>query len=290
MILAAGFGRRLRPYTRYLPKVLFPIVGQPALLLTLRRLAELGVCRVAINLHHLPERIISAVKEAPPGLEIVFFYEPEILFTGGALKGAASFLIREPTLIINGDIVTNLDYLDLYQRHLASSALVTMAAKAKGGTDNLLVKGTKVVALRVRGTHTYCGIQVVSPELLDHLPEGPSDLIEIYQRLAPEGLIEAYPTKAYFCDFGTKESYLRLHEDLLLGKVAIPGFDNLHGPALIRSPAEDLQISQWAFIDKGVKIGPGAFVRRSVIWPGAEIPKGARLEDVILPPSILFMP
>ncbi|WP_246169797.1 nucleotidyltransferase family protein [Thermosulfuriphilus ammonigenes] len=292
MVLAAGFGTRLLPYTRAIPKVLFPILGKPALLLTLERLERLGFRRVAINLHHLPERIVSALKAADLKIETSLFFEKEILLTGGALKGAATFLCQEEaTVIINGDIFFgDLDFNHLLKEHFATGCLVTMVVKRGGGNDNLLVERGKVRALRVQGTHTFCGIQVISPKLIDHLPPGPSDLIDTYQRLAPDGLLAAYETKAYICDFGTRESYLKLHEDLLYRRVHLETEPNLATPLVCLSPIQGVELRDWTFVDQQVVIGPGTLIRRSVVWPGAEIAPRAKVEETIVPPSLIFMP
>lgn len=106
MVLAAGFGTRLRPLTDNMPKPLVNVGGKPIILRTLHMLAEAGIERVVINTHYLAPMLEMAVKAgAPAGMAVHFSYEPELLETGGGIKKALPLLGEAPFLVVNSDAV-----------------------------------------------------------------------------------------------------------------------------------------------------------------------------------------
>ncbi len=93
MLLAAGFGTRLRPLTNLLPKPLMPVANQPLIGYSLKLLRSHGIGQIAINLHHLPEAITAALGDGGRwGVHLVYSSEEEILGTGGGLVRMRDFL------------------------------------------------------------------------------------------------------------------------------------------------------------------------------------------------------
>ena len=101
MILAAGLGTRLRPYSNIRPKPLFPVLNQPLLRILINMLEEAGCTKIIVNGHHLRDQLKSAVAESNT---ILYQDEPRILGTGGSLREALPQLEDEPLLVVNGDI------------------------------------------------------------------------------------------------------------------------------------------------------------------------------------------
>jgi MurNAc alpha-1-phosphate uridylyltransferase len=104
MVMAAGFGKRLRPFTNTLPKPMVPVLGRPMIDGVLDRLAAAGVERVVINLHHLGE-VIRDHLTGRTDLDIAFSDESEILETGGGIKKALPLLGGDPFFVINAKII-----------------------------------------------------------------------------------------------------------------------------------------------------------------------------------------
>ena len=126
VILAAGFGTRLRPLSYQVPKPLFPILNRPLLGLILSQLENAGFKRVAVNAHHLAADIKLYVETQNQwNLEIFLSFEAEILGTGGGLRHMADFIGDSPFLVINGDILTDLNFAEVYHQH-RQHALATM--------------------------------------------------------------------------------------------------------------------------------------------------------------------
>ena len=96
MILAAGMGTRLLPYSEKTPKPLFPVAGRPLLDITIRALERAGSTAVIINTHYLNQKIDSFIKKNKYGIPVYTRHEPVILGTGGSIKNAIDFLKELP--------------------------------------------------------------------------------------------------------------------------------------------------------------------------------------------------
>lgn len=124
LIFAAGLGTRLRPITDTVPKALVPVCSKPLLGHLIDKLKQNGYDEVVINLHHFPQQIKSYVEENNNfGIKISFSDESDLLReTGGGIRHAAPFLNgREPFLVHNVDIISNLDIDAFYEAHMAAS-------------------------------------------------------------------------------------------------------------------------------------------------------------------------
>src|SRR5438552_8545786 len=130
MVLAAGLGTRLRPLTDTLPKPLLPVAGRPLLEWNLLILKRHGITEVIINLHHLGEQIVRALRDgARLGLRLAYSHEPTLQGTGGGIKQATPFLKDGPFLVLNGDTLSDCDLTALIAAHRVSGALATLAVR-----------------------------------------------------------------------------------------------------------------------------------------------------------------
>ena len=127
MILAAGFGTRLRPLTEMKPKALMPVANKPILARNIEYLISHGITEIIVNAHHHHQQIVDYLREESSiGLNIEVKVEQEILGTGGGIKNAEDFWDKEPFFVINSDILTDIDLAAVYQVHQTSGALVTL--------------------------------------------------------------------------------------------------------------------------------------------------------------------
>jgi len=141
MILAAGLGTRLRPLTDHKPKALLEWNGVPMLEHVILKLKKYGFTQIIINVHHFSEMIIDFVKQKDQfGIRIEFSQElDEPLDTGGGIAHASWFFGNEPFLVYNVDIMSNIDLGKLYEAHINSRALATLAVKERVTTRSLLM-------------------------------------------------------------------------------------------------------------------------------------------------------
>ena len=120
MILAAGLGTRLLPYTKKTPKPLFPVSGRPILEIIINLLQDAGCHEVIVNTHHLHHKIEDFLKNLRSAIPITTCYEPSILGTGGAINNVRGFWDNQPFIVINSDIVTDINLKKAYDSFQSS--------------------------------------------------------------------------------------------------------------------------------------------------------------------------
>ena len=220
LILAAGLGTRLRPYTDHTPKPLFPIQGRPLLDIMIFKLIAAGCKAVIINTHHRQARIEAFIAQQTYPIPIQTRYEPDILGTGGAIKNVADFWNHRPFMVINSDIVTTIDFKQVYDFHCQHSYPATLVLaddpefnSVAFNTDGFVTGFHQLPDAAVRPSTaalTFTGIQVLDPEILNFISvEVPSGSIDAYTRMIAKGKkIKAYIfEKAYWKDIGNAERY-----------------------------------------------------------------------------------
>lgn len=309
MVLAAGLGTRLRPYTDFVPKPLFPVLGIPAIEWALASLRQAGVLEAVINLHHRPEEIVRHLGAGERiGIRLSYSVEPIILGTGGGLSAVRSFLSSEDMFLLhNGDAFTDFDLTALIAWHRSCKADATLALfDDPKRTEARLVEldGHKVIGIGDRPIscggprYVFTGISVFSPAIFDFLPVGePSCLVEsglipmLKAGLRVCGLVQS----GTFCDIGTVRRFLDLQWQLMprvTSLFASRGFRPpstygdrvlLHGSPCIDEDVSlnyDVLICDRAIIRQGAIIGP-----RVIVCEGAEIGSDAIISDAVVFPA-----
>ena len=304
-VLAAGLGTRLRPLTDLLPKPLVPVFHKPLLTFALDSLIAAGVGSLALNTHHLPGAFAEAFGADPSYRDrpLSIFHEPRLLETGGGIRNARSALGESTFLLYNGDILADLPLADLLARHASTGALATMLLRpgSMGGPANVLIDPFSGRILDIRGElgadeslgelAVYCGIAVFEPEIFRWIPpEGPSSIIKslITAMRAGErvcGLLCNGRNGKLWHDLGQPSTYLEAHRLLA---------DPANRPSYITDPLWPRAVDPGARIGSGVSlegmvsvgrgatVGEGAVIRDSILWPGAVIAPGTRLEGCIV--------
>lgn len=279
VIMAGGEGTRLRPLTSLRPKPMVPIVNQPVMEHIVGLLKHHGIERVVATLAFMPGVIqdyFGAGEEW--GTEISYAVEESPLGTAGSVKNAAHLISRdEPFLVISGDALTDIDLTELIRFHKESAAAVTIALKRvddpldfgvvitreDGRIERFLEKPTWG---QVFSDTINTGIYVVEPWVLDHIPEGVSyDFSsDLFPKLMAEGHeLYGHTVDGYWCDVGSRESYMEVHRDILEGrsKTFIPGVHAREGLWV----SESAKIDATATVGKGVVIGANVTVRAGAV-------------------------
>jgi NDP-sugar pyrophosphorylase family protein len=251
MILAAGLGTRLRPLTSDRPKALVEVAGRTLLEITLRRLQRFGISAVIINVHHFANSVVEYLKANDDfGMKIEISREDDLLDTGGGLRKAADFFLRddsaqdsrdEPFLLHNVDVISSVDLAAMVKFHREQNALVTLAVRQRESSRQLLfdeslqlcgrrvteaAEAEMVRPARQAQALAFSGIHVVSPRIFplmeaalnkDGLHEEHAfPIIPMYLRLAGEGeKIVAFRTdNDYWRDLGTVASLQQTAMDI----------------------------------------------------------------------------
>jgi NDP-sugar pyrophosphorylase family protein len=237
MILAAGLGTRLRPLTSDRPKALVEIAGRTLLEITLRRLRGFGIDEVIINVHHFAGMVEQYLKAHEDfGMRIEISREPELLDTGGGLKKAAYFFLRdaadEPFILHNVDVLSSIDLGTMVKFHVENHALATLAVQQRESSRQLLFDDQFQLRGRANadagkaqaaGSATpgralaFSGIHVISPRIFARLVEPPAfAIIAAYLRLSGEGekILGFRAGDAYWRDLGTPAGVQQAAQDL----------------------------------------------------------------------------
>lgn len=227
LILAAGFGTRLLPHTQILPKPLFPVAGRALLDIMVEKLANAGCEEAMVNTHHLHEKIAAHISESDYPIPVRISHEPEILGTGGAMRKVAEFWDERPFLVANSDIITDIDFREVYDFHQRNDCLATLVL-----VDDPTFNAVSVDADgHVRGFHesggsgmklAFTGIQVLDPEALDFIPDaGFSTSIRAYEKMIAAGhKITAFvPEESAWKDLGSPERFAGAVMEIMVGEV-----------------------------------------------------------------------
>jgi NDP-sugar pyrophosphorylase family protein len=236
MILAAGFGTRLRPLTDTLPKPLLPVGNRPLIHYNLLLLKKYGITDVLINLHHHGERIVREVGNGLRfGMNVIYSEEPTILGTGGAIKKVRSEVADGAFLVINGDILVDINLDKAVEFHHRKKGVATLILRedeevdrygpveidAKNRIRNILGKccwnGEKLNRLM------FTGIHIVEPKALDYVPQDLFySITDAYIEMVRRGeKLYGYVMKGYWTDIGVIERYRRVDQDLKDGKIKL---------------------------------------------------------------------
>jgi len=221
VILAGGLGLRLRPYTTVIPKPLVPIGDRPVLEHIIRSLARCGIEQIDLCVSHLGQLISAYLTNAdlPPEVQLRFHWESEPLGTAGALAMIPD--LEGTFIVMNGDVLTTLDYRKLLAAHREQDAALTVAMHSNEVHVDLGViesEGGLVFNYIEKPTLHYevsMGIYVYDERALGWLPDGPCQFPELVTRLLEAGeRVAACQSDADWYDIGTLNEYERAAADV----------------------------------------------------------------------------
>jgi NDP-sugar pyrophosphorylase family protein len=221
VILAGGRGTRLLPYTTSLPKPLMPVGDFPILEILLRQLAQQGFRNVTLAVGHLAGLIQAYFKDGRDwDLDISYSYETKPLGTAGPLARMPQS--SQSTLVLNGDLLTTLDFASIVRFHREHGATATIGTKRRTekvdfGVIEAGARG-EIVGFREKPSRDYLvsmGIYVFGPEVREFIPRDERfDFPELVQvMLANRMNVLSYETDAYWMDIGRPDDYKQANED-----------------------------------------------------------------------------
>lgn len=296
LILAGGKGTRLRPLTVYTPKPIVPVMNRPFLLYQIDVLKKAGIEDITLSLSYQPDKIQHVLGNGSDfGVNLRYITEPTPMGTGGAYRFAADAL-REPTIVFNGDILTNLDIAALLDFHSSKGAEATISLTPvsdpsryglvetddSGRVLRFIEKPSPEEAAKLNINTINAGVYILEPSILDIIAKGENKSFEY--DVFPEILRRETPffaytmSSEYWLDIGTPTSYLRAHHDFLAGR--IEGFD-LEVESEFES-ATHSEIDKNSLIGAGCSIKPGVKIVNSVIGPGVHIEEKATIENSVI--------
>lgn len=221
VILCGGKGTRLRPYTTVLPKPLMPIGEMPILEVVIRQLKHAGIDRITMAVGYLAELLEAFFRDGSRiGVPIDYSIESQPLGTVGPLTLIDG--LDEPFLMMNGDVLTDLDYSDLLRYHRASGGVATVASyerEVKIDFGVIRVDDADAITEYIeKPSYKYqvsMGIYVFQPEVLKLLKRNERlDFPDLVQLLIARGeKVVSYPFSGYWLDMGRPDDYERAIEE-----------------------------------------------------------------------------
>ena len=307
LVLAGGFGTRLRPLSCTRPKMLFPVANQPLLDWTLKNLSEGGVDTVILAVNYMAETLVRHFGPTKFDLGIIYSREERPLGTGGPIKRAADMLQDgDPFLVLNGDVISDIDYRRLVDFHRRKGGLATIAlfqvpdpsrygAVELDGEGRILRFVEKPEPGRAPSNLVNAGIYVLDRKVLDYIPEGRpvSTEKEVFPVLAREGVLYGFEARGLWVDIGVPEDYLTAN-GLLLSKLdgvqvgersRVDGSAEIVPPCSIGSGVEvgsNSVIGPSTSIADHVHIGMGCRIENSIIFPGTTIGDYTSVRNAII--------
>ena len=227
VVMAGGFGKRLQPLTENTPKPLLPVGDKPILERIIEGLCRHGIRDIWLTTHYQAEQIRAHFGDGHKWTaHIHYVHEETPLGTAGALS-----LLPErfatPFLLMNGDLLTRLNYRSLYQFHMAVGAIMTVCVKEYDTRvpygvveiDNGLVQGLNEKP--ISRFFINAGIYILMPQLLDYVPPNHRlNITELVRQLVAAGKkVASFPIQEYWLDIGRMPDYQQAQEDIKDGRL-----------------------------------------------------------------------
>lgn len=223
VVMAGGYGGRLRPLTENTPKPMLPVGGKPIIEWILRGLKRAGIHEFTITTHYLADAIIDYLGDgAALDVSIDYIREEKLTGTAGPLLALQSW--DKTLLVMNGDILTNIDYRALYQYHRENNAAMTVAMhrhEIKVPYATIDLDHTRITGLREKPSLQFfinAGIYVIEPSLRSLVTPIDTflDMPDFIQRVMDDGqFVAGFPLTEYWLDIGQHAQYEQAQNDIL---------------------------------------------------------------------------
>lgn len=292
MILAAGFGTRLRPATYTMPKPMVPLCNHPLIGWAAASLIDAGVRELIVNLHHLPRAIEQYLPAAFPDAHFDFSYEEEILGTGGGIRKVRPLLEREVDFfLVNGDTVQFPRYGELRAARHRVDALAALTLRHPPEDDHFTAVWHEKGAITGFGDGRgeplmFSGAHLISSRVFAYLPvnEFSSIVDEVYRPMVESGreVLAAMIDDGIWFDIGTPQRYMGASRSLLdlmrRGIVQPRAGSRIVGDCLMHESAKGT--AEHSII--GARSVVEGAVHDSVIWDNCHIGEDASLDGCIV--------
>ncbi len=221
VVLAGGFGTRLRPWTLHMPKPLVPILDRAMIQHVVDVLPKDLVDRVIIAAGYGIEQMRSHFSSLDLPYEVLIVEETEPLGTGGAIANCREYLSGGTFCVINGDLLTSLAVEEMLIQHRNSGSIATISLWEVDDPSRYGVADFDQSSCLIRrfqekppkedafSNLINAGTYLIEPELFDRMPEGAFSIErDVYPKVAEDGLLSGFPFDGWFVDAGTPPSYI----------------------------------------------------------------------------------
>ncbi|MGJ0308739.1 nucleotidyltransferase family protein [Aliarcobacter cryaerophilus] len=221
VLMVGGLGTRLRPLTDNTPKPMLKVGNKPILQTIVEKFAEYGYTNIIMCVNYKSDIIQDYFKDGSDfGVNIEYIFEEQRMGTAGALS-----LLRdkptEPFFVMNGDLLTNVNFEHLHNYHIATNSMATMCVREYDfqvpyGVVN--IKDSKIVSIEEKPTHKFfvsAGIYMLNSEVLDYIPKNEFyDMPTLFEKLISlnENTV-SFPVREYWLDIGRIDEYQKANAE-----------------------------------------------------------------------------
>lgn len=226
VIMAGGFGSRLMPLTEDTPKPMLPVGEKPLMEHIVNRLRTAGIREVNVTTHYQAEKIVEHFQDGRKfGVELSYVNETQPLGTAGSLSLMSP--PDEPLLVLNGDILTDVDYRAVVEFHREQRADLTVCVRQYdlqvpyGVVESTGTLVDRIVEKPVMTFFVNAGIYLLEPSVHAYIPSGTRyDMTELVAKLIADGKrVANFPIVEYWLDIGRQDDYLVAQEAVRSGEV-----------------------------------------------------------------------
>jgi len=222
IILAGGFGTRLRQVVPDLPKPMAPVAGRPFLEILLTSLARKGFSRVVLSLGYLSEKVVEHFGDRFAGMELVYEIEDAPLGTGGAIRQALERCSSEHVFVFNGDTYIDVEAAEIEAHWLAQRAPIIVAREVSDTAryGSLVTANNRVSGFREKGLAgpglINAGCYLLPKNILDGYPCGAAFSLEadFLAKAVTQQRFDVFVTRGQFIDIGIPEDFARAQTEL----------------------------------------------------------------------------
>ncbi|MDP6885635.1 MAG: NDP-sugar synthase [Candidatus Thalassarchaeaceae archaeon] len=293
VVLAGGFGTRLRPWTESIPKPLLPILDKSMIEHVLDVLPESQVDKVLIAAGYGVEQIREHFEKIPLPYEVVIVEETEPLGTGGAIANCREHLSGGTFCVINGDLITSLKVEEMLEFHKQNGGIATISlwevedpsrfgvADYKEDTGKIMRFQEKPAIEDAYSNLINAGTYILEQEIFDFMPdEAHSIERDIYEKIAETGALNGFPFEGMFVDAGTPPSFVEASQACINSGRFATG--QVTGDSWIGDGCENFGEAMGSSLGSNVTIGEGSSIHNSVILEGAIIGSNCQLHGCLI--------
>ena len=293
VVLAGGFGTRLRPWTDSTPKPLLPILDRSMIEHVVDVLPEALVDRVLIAAGYGVEKMREHFEGTQLPYEVVIIEEYEPLGTGGAIANCKEHLSGGTFCVINGDLITSLNVEDMLEFHKKNGGIATISLwevedPSRFGVADYIVDTGKIMRFQEKPPREEAysnlinaGTYILEPEIFKLMPIGAHSIErDVYEGLAATGGLNGFPFEGWFVDAGTPSSFVEASQECITGMRFRSGA--VEGDSWFGVGSANQGEVRGSSIGHNASIGEGAAVQDSVILDGAEIGDACIIEGCLI--------
>ena len=271
LLLIGGLATRLRPLSLNRPKCLFPLQNKPIIDYLLENLSNAGCKEAILAVNHLASTIENHLGEEKYNIKLRYSLEETPLGTGGPVKLAEKHLSDDVFLVLNGDILSFIDYRELLNKHKNNKSTATLSLKQVkdpsrfgvvrfGSNDTITEFVEKPTKEEAPSNWINAGCYALSPEILDYIPADKKVSIEreVFSKLSKENKLKGYRYYGEWIDIGVPDDYLQANKIL------------------------QIKNERASSIHTSVKIGKESKILDSIIWENTRIGDRNEITDTII--------